>query len=268
MPLLRSNGVSLHYEMMGSGPPLCLIMGYRLNSAAWPEIFLGSLARRLKVVIFDNRGTGRSEKPADGYSIENMARDAVGLLDALAIPRAHVLGYSMGGAIAQKIAINDKARVDRLVLFATFCGGIFGTLADPWVLRRMRDVGGLTPEQVARQIFPVTYSPRYLEENLAAAEAQMRREIVYPTPPEIARKQFEGIADYSSFAQLGEIAAETLVITGTEDILVPPNNSRTLHRRIPNSKLCMIPDLAHRAMWEEPEETADIITEFLLAAAS
>lgn len=265
MPSLQSNGVSLHYEMMGQGPPLCLIMGYRLNSAAWPEAFLEHLARRFTVITFDNRGTGRSGKPADGYSMDNMARDAIGLLDALDVRQAHVLGYSMGGAIAQKLVLAAPEKVDRLILFATFCGGIFGSLAEPWVMHRMRDLDGLSPEEAARQIWTVTYSPDYLRNNSAAAEAQMLREIENPTPPDIAKKQFAGIADYSTFAQLGTIRAPTLIVTGTADILVPPANSRTMHRRIPGSKLVLVPDLAHRAMWEAPDEMADVVTAFLEA---
>src|SRR5690242_6733585 len=105
MAVLSANGVSLHYEVRGEGYPLCLIMGYRLNGAAWPEAFVESLARRFSVLTFDNRGTGRSEKPAVGYDLHIMAADVAGLLDRLGWSRAHVLGYSMGGAIAQELAI-------------------------------------------------------------------------------------------------------------------------------------------------------------------
>ena len=265
MPSLPANGVSIHYETVGQGPPLCLIMGYRLNCAAWPKIFIDALAQHFTVVTFDNRGTGLSDKPDDGYSIDNMARDAIGLLDGLGIPRAHVLGYSMGGAIAQKLVLQAPDHVDRLVLFATFCGGIFGALAEPWVMRRMRELDGLTPQEAARQIWSVTYSPDYLQQNPAIAEEQMRREIANPTPPHIAMMQFEGIANYSTFAQLGNIHSPTLVISGTEDVLVPPANSRTLHRRIPNAKLVLVPDLAHRAMWEAPDEMAEVVSTFLRA---
>jgi pimeloyl-ACP methyl ester carboxylesterase len=96
------NGTKIAYGVRGSGPPLVLIMGYRLSSLAWPLDFVDALAERFTVVLFDNRGTGSSDKPIFGYEVSNMARDLGALLDHLKIPRAHVLGYSMGGAIAQE----------------------------------------------------------------------------------------------------------------------------------------------------------------------
>ena len=96
------DGIKIAYGVHGSGPPLVLIMGYRLSSLAWPLAFIEALAQRFTVVLFDNRGTGASDKPTFGYEISNMARDVGGLLDHLKIARANVLGYSMGGAVAQE----------------------------------------------------------------------------------------------------------------------------------------------------------------------
>src|SRR3954470_14956880 len=122
MAVLSANGVALRYEVTGAGPPLCLIIGYRLHGAAWPDVFVESLAQRFSVLTFDNRGTGLSDKPADDYGIPTMAADVIGLLDGLGWARAHVLGFSIGGAIAQELAIRHPERVNRLVLFATFPG--------------------------------------------------------------------------------------------------------------------------------------------------
>src|SRR3954447_24424477 len=126
MPSQYINGVHLRYEVVGSGPALVLIIGYRLHGRAWPSTFVDELARNFSVVTFDNRGTGLSDKPASGYSIESMATDVDKLLGSLDIPKAHVLGFSMGGAIAQELALNCPQRIDRLVLFATFPGFGFG----------------------------------------------------------------------------------------------------------------------------------------------
>ena len=117
------NGIRIAYGVRGSGPPLVLIMGYRLSSLAWPLDFIEALAERFTVVLFDNRGTGTSDKPTFGYEISNMARDVGGLLDHLGIARANVLGYSMGGAIAQEFVRQFPDRVLGLVLCATMCGG-------------------------------------------------------------------------------------------------------------------------------------------------
>src|SRR4030088_1910065 len=110
------NGIKIASAIRGSGPPLVLIMGYRLNSRAWPLDFIEALAERFTVVLFDNRGTGTSDKPTSGYEISNMARDVRALLDHLEIARANVLGYSMGGAIAQEFVRQFPDRVLGLVL--------------------------------------------------------------------------------------------------------------------------------------------------------
>lgn len=267
MAFLFANGVSLRYEVTGEGPPLCLIIGYRLHGAAWPDAFVENLARCFSVLTFDNRGTGLSEKPAYGYSLDIMAADVAGLLDSLGWASAHVLGFSMGGAIAQELAIRNPERVARLVLFATFPGGLFGIPA-PWpVLRRLFGIEGLSPEEAARQVWPVTYSAAYLATQPDAVEAQMRREIAYPTPDHAARGQGAAIRAFSSALRLSQIRAETLVATGTEDALVPPGNSRILASRIPIARLALLPGLGHRAIWEAPEQTADLVGDFLASEA-
>ena len=264
MPFISANGVSLRYELSGNGPALCLISGYRLHGAAWPEIFVERLARWFNVLTFDNRGTGLSDKPAHGYNLDNMAKDVVALLDEVGVGPAHILGFSMGGAIAQELAIRHPAMVNDLVLFATFPGGMFGIPA-PWsVLRRLFDIEGRTPEEAARQVWPVTYSPEYLASHLAEVEAQMHREIVYPTPEHAARGQSAAIRAFSSTFRLSGITARTLVATGDADKLVPPGNSRILCNHIPDARLAIFPGLGHRAIWEAPDSMAEFIGSFLL----
>ena len=263
MAFLSANGVSLRYEVTGQGPPLCLIIGYHLHGAAWPHVFVENLARHFSVLTFDNRGTGQSEKPASGYGLDVMAADVAGLLDGLGWSSAHVLGFSMGGAIAQELAIRNPERVDRLVLIATFPGGLLGIPA-PWpVLRRLFDVEGLPPEEAARQVWPVTYSAAYLAAHPEAVEAQMRREIAFPTPDYAARGQGAAIRAFSSGLRLSRIRADTLVATGNEDQLVPPGNARILASGIRGARLAVLPGLGHRAIWEAPEDAGALVTGFL-----
>jgi pimeloyl-ACP methyl ester carboxylesterase len=268
MAFQRVNGITLRYEVAGRGPPLALIIGYRLHGAAWPEEFIERLARRFSVLSFDHRGTGLSDKPESGYELHTMASDLVGLFGHLGWPKAHILGFSMGGAIAQELAIRYPERAARLVLFATFPGGLYGVRA-PWpVLRCLFELDGLSPEEAARQVWPVTYASDYLSANLDAVETQMHREIAYPTPPYAARAQREAIQAFSTTFRLEQIRAETMVATGAEDILVPPENSRRLAHRIPNARRTIIPGLGHRAIWEAPEEIAEIVTHFLQKSAT
>jgi 3-oxoadipate enol-lactonase len=263
MPYSTNAGVALYYEIEGSGPPLCLINGYRLSGFAWPQAFIARLAARCTVIALDNRGAGRSDKPADGYEFANLANDVVALLDDCGIARTHLLGYSMGGAIAQEIAIRHPHRIDRLILFATFCGGIWSEPASYSVFSRLLTREGQTPEEAARAAWPVTYSPEYLATHAAAVEQQMRRELRYPTPLFVAKRQMDAILNFNRYWDLPLIGAPTLVASGEHDMLVKPRNSSILASRIPGARLELLADLGHRAIWEAPEEIADFICDFV-----
>jgi 3-oxoadipate enol-lactonase len=257
------NGIKIAYNVCGSGPPLILIMGYRLSSLAWPLDFIEGLAERFTVVVFDNRGTGASDKPTIGYEIANMARDVRGLLDHLEIERANILGYSMGGAIAQEFVRQFPERVLAIVLCATMCGGARAIYASPSVIRVMRELDGLKPEEIARQIWRVTYSPGYLANHRELAENQMRREIAAPTPLHAADLQFQAFAEFDCSKALPNVRAPTLVLTGDLDQLISPQNSKFIAGLIPGARLIVIPGCGHRLMWEATEECVGLVTDFL-----
>jgi pimeloyl-ACP methyl ester carboxylesterase len=259
------NGINIAYRVQGEGPPLVLVMGYRLSSTAWPEAFVETLARQFTVVTLDNRGTGLSDKPLEGYAIANMARDLCGLLDELQISRMHLLGYSMGGAIAQEFVRQFPERVSSLILCATMCGGPRAIYAKPSIVSVMRDLDGLSPEESARRIWKVTYSRGYLERHSEIAEAQMRREIAVPTPLHAADLQFQAFAAFDGSKALSNIRCPTLVLTGDLDELISPQNSRMMAKLIPGAKLTIIPGRGHRVMWEASDECASSISEFIAA---
>ncbi len=261
------NGIRIAYGVHGSGPPLVLIMGYRLSSLAWPLDFIEALKQRFTVILFDNRGTGTSDKPTSGYEISNMARDVSGLLDHLKIAQANVFGYSMGGAIAQEFVRQFPDRVLGLVLCATMCGGPRAVYASPAVVRVMRELDGLTPEEIARRIWTVTYSPRYLENHRQRAEDQMRREIVSPTPLHAADLQYQAFAEFDCSRALANIKAATLVLTGDFDQLVSPRNSQFIAGLIPGARQIVIPGCGHRLMWEATDECVGFVTEFLIGVS-
>ena len=205
MQYANANGIEIAYRVRGQGPPLILVMGYRLNSIAWPAAFIEALARQFTVITFDNRGTGLSDKPVEGYAIANMARDVCGLLDELEISRVHLLGYSMGGAIAQEFVHQFPERVSSLILCATMCGGRQAIYAKFSTTSIMRDLDGLSPEEAARRIWKVTYSRGYLERHSEIAEQQMRREIALPTPLHAADLQFQAFAEFDGLKALPNI---------------------------------------------------------------
>ena len=162
----RINGINIAFRVQGEGPPLVLIMGYRLSSAAWPAKFVETLAKNFTVITFDNRGTGHSDKPVTGYALANMACDVGGLLDEIGIENTYVLGYSMGGAIAQEFVRQFPDRVTGLILCATMCGGPRATYAEAFCRSCHARPRWVIAEQIARRIWQVTYAPHYLEQNL------------------------------------------------------------------------------------------------------
>lgn len=259
---VETNGIRIAYRIEGKGPPLVLVMGYRLSSAAWPAAFIAALADRFTVITFDNRGTGHSDKPVEGYALANMARDISGLLDALQIPRVHLLGYSMGGAIAQEFIRQFPDRVETLMLCATMCGGAHATYARADVTRVMREIDGLSPEEIARRIRRVTYAPAYLAQHQALAEAQTRREIAAPTPLHAADLQFQAFAEFDGALALTKIPCSTLVMTGDLDELIPPQNSNVMAGLIPDARLVIIPGGGHRVLWEMTDICVDAISGF------
>ena len=257
------NGIRIAYRVEGAGPPLVLVMGYRLSSAAWPPVFVEALARQFTVITLDNRGTGFSDKPVHGYAIANLARDIHGLLGELAISRVHLLGYSMGGAIAQEFVRQFPERVQSLMLCATMCGGTRATYAKPSVTRVMREIDGMSPEQIARRIWQVTYAPAYLERHEALVEDQARREIAFPTPLHSADLQFQAFAEFDGSKALAQIACPTLVLTGDLDELIPAQNSAMMASLIPDVRLAVIPGGGHRVLWEATDECIDLISGFI-----
>ena len=262
----RVNGVNIAYRVQGDGPPLVLVMGYRLSSDAWPATFIEQLARRFTVITLDNRGTGLSDKPVAGYAVANMARDVCGLLDELDTAQVHMFGYSMGGAIAQEFVRQFPERILSLILCATMAGGPHATYAKASVVRVMRELDGLSPEQVARRIWKVTYSPGYLEQHRQIAEEQMRREIATPTPLHAADLQFQAFAEFNGSRALAEIRCPTLILTGDGDELIPPQNSRMMAERVPGAKLVVLAGRGHRVLWEATDDCLSFIDGFLAAA--
>jgi pimeloyl-ACP methyl ester carboxylesterase len=174
-----------------------------------------------------------------------------------------MLGYSMGGAIAQEFVRQFPERVVRLILCATMAGGPGARYARSSVVRVMRDLDGLSPEQAARRIWTVTYSPGYLERRRELAEQQMLREIAQPTPLHAADLQFQAFAEFDGSKALSDIPCPTLVLTGEHDELILAQNSRMIAKIIPDAKLIVISGGGHRVLWEATPGCVDLIAEFL-----
>jgi pimeloyl-ACP methyl ester carboxylesterase len=249
MPKVEVNHIAINYEVYGDGDPLVMIMGLGGAISAWSRQ-IPELSEKYRVIVFDNRGAGASDKPDVEYSIGLFARDTVGLLDRLNIGQAHILGVSMGGMIAQEIALNYPERVRSLVLCCTSCGWKESIHPPEEVLQTLMAREGLSPEEIARQGLPFIFTDDYIKNYPEEIEKFIALELENPQPIYAFNRQLAAVMMFDSSSRLKEIKAPTLVLTGREDILVPPQNSRLLAEKIPSAELLILDGGAHCFFWE------------------
>jgi len=254
------NGITLAYREIGSGYPLLLINGFASPMDTWNPPVLSLLARHFRVIVFDNRGTGYSSASGEPFSIPLFAADTVALMDTLAIGRAHVLGLSMGASIAQELVLAHTGRVDRLVLVAGTCGGREGVGMSPEVWARLSDKSG-EPVDLADRMFLILFTKQWL----AAHDPWQYCPVVHEvTTEETAARQAEAFFSWEgSYNRLPSVRTPALVVTGTEDAVIPPENSGLLAKRIPGARLIRFPDAGHGLQYQCPEEFPRAILEFL-----
>jgi pimeloyl-ACP methyl ester carboxylesterase len=265
MPTAPLRDIVTYYEEAGSGEPLVLIMGLGGDLQAW-FFQVRDLSKHFRVVVFDNRGAGRTSAPDRPYSIVGMAEDTVGLMDHLGIAKAHVLGFSMGGYIAQELALAHPGRINKLILLAT------APYADGYnraIVRSLMDVrrSNMSREQYARLMGFLIYSPELLDddERLARAIANTVSN-PYPQQDHAFLRQAAAILGFDARGRLGALTHETLILAGKDDILVPPRNSERLAELLPNATLKVLPG-GHVGAMEHPEEYNAAIAEFLGAGS-
>lgn len=260
MPFATTNdGTRLFWREEGAGAPLLLIQGFGYASDMWYRI-IPALAQRHRVLLFDNRGIGKSEAPPGPYSIPMMADDAVAVLDAAGVDRAHVLGISMGGMIAQELALENPGRVRSLVLGCTHCGGAQAVAAEPAAIEALLARVSMPPEQGARHMIPFVYDERTPRERIDEDVAV--RLGSYPATAS-SEAQAAGIFSWSgTHARLSSLAMPTLVLHGESDRLVPSANARVLADAIPGAELVVLPRASHVFWTDQPEATLQTLYDF------
>ena len=264
MTRVHTGAVTLDYELRGQGPPLLMINGFRRSRVVWLEPLLAALEPHFRLVLFDNRGTGHSDQPEEGYSIEAFADDCAGLLGALEIPRAHVFGTSMGGMIAQRLAARHPARVHGLVLGCTNFGkGSVSPDKRIWELLRLTPGEGLDAREVAYRQEEAYVVDSFRQTHRALLDELFEIVNANPTPLHAVKGHLAAIESFDGGGDLGSISAPTLVLTGAEDRLIPAENSRRIAEAIPGAKLKLLPDAAHVFWIEKPQETAQALVDFL-----
>lgn len=264
MPITKANGIDLYYEIHGEGEPLLLIMGLSLNSKSWFRT-LPALSEHFKVIIFDNRGTGLSSKPETPYSIELMAEDASAVLDAAGVESAHVYGISMGGMIAQRLALKHPERVRSLVLGCTTSGGENHVQpgADVSMLMLSRASSTATPEEMAWATAPILYSQAFLENQRDRVAEDIQKRIEIPILPYAYMLQLQACLTHDTYNEIEQINVPTLVIHGDEDKLVPYDNGVTLAQKIPNAQFLTVPGAGHIYPTEAMDLVNKKVIEFL-----
>jgi 3-oxoadipate enol-lactonase len=252
MPYTDAPGFRMYYEEHGSGFPLLLINGLGSDHLEWLHQ-LPAFESRFRCIVFDNRGTGMTGVPSGPYTTAQMADDAASLLRALGVTRSHVLGVSLGGMIAQEVALRHPGLVEGLVLGCTGPGGELSVRPSPDAMAAFALAKGEDPEAELRRMLPFLYTGACIRERPEEIEGFVRRRLAHPTPPEGYLGQLSAAVSHDASSRLERIRARTLVITGDADRLVNWENSLRLAGRIPGATLVVLPGAPHRLF----AETAD-----------
>lgn len=246
------------------GAPVLMISGLGYSSWCWADL-RQALSPDYRVITFDNRGTGRSDKPPGPYSIPMMADDAARVLDQCGMADAHVIGHSMGGYIAQTLALRQPKRVRSLILVGTSPGGQ-GTLPVPQETQTAwQNAAQLAPALYARSTMPRSFAPGWTEKNPRQFEEFLQRRLEFPTPPECWLAQFHGCGEYvTQGVKVEEIHVPALVIHGREDAVVPHKNGEVLARRLPGAQFVSLPGIGHLPYLEDAGGFTQLAREFLV----
>ena len=260
MPTARVAGIDLHYEDDGSGPPLLLIAGIPAVASDWRPVAERMAADGRRAISYDNRGSGASTVTPGPYTTAGLAADAVALLDRLGIERADVFGMSLGGMIAQELALGWPERVDRLVLGCTHCGlahaeppereagRAFAMETDDWA-ERMR--------ALAPFAFAAGVDGHFLERFIEKKSGEVQDAAGYAG-------QIAAAVGHDTYDRLPQLARPTLIVTGDGDRVIPGASSEVMHERIPGSRLEVVAGAGHLFFLERPEATLRLLDEFLL----
>ena len=281
---VQAGDIQVGYKIYGKGYPLVLIMGYSGTMDIWDPNFVAALARKYKVVMFDNRGVGDTSAGTAQFTIPQFADDTAAFMDALGIKTAHVLGFSMGTYIAQELVLRHPQKVNRLILYAADCGGPQTVPPTPQVMQQLTNTSG-TPAERGERLTALLFPPDKAEEvKLSAANidsknaggAALQKNQAYikatlgkstePIPPESVNKQTQAMATWSgTYDQLPNIKSLTLLMTGTQDILTPPQNSLIMVNRIPQAWLAQFRGGGHGLEFQFPQQAANTVLNFLVA---
>jgi 3-oxoadipate enol-lactonase len=264
MPTVDAGNVQLSYERSGAGPPLLLIMGLSGTLLHWGEPLMEELRGDFDTIVYDHRGVGASSRVEEPFSIADLARDAAGLLGALGVESAHTMGISMGGMIAQELALAHPELVRTLTLGCTYCGGPGSSLPPQPELGAAIMSGDR--ERAIRAMWEANVSARFAQDDEAYARFRAigtERAVAVA----VTMEQLSAITRHDTSARLGTLAMPTLVVHGTDDAIIPVENGRIVAGLIPEARLEIWPDTGHLYFWEQPQRSAEAVREHALVHA-
>ena len=255
--------IKMYYEIHGEGKPLLLIMGLGGHILDWGWVLPEKLAEGRQVILFDNRGSGRSDQPEGPYSTMQMANDTASLMDAIGIERADIFGVSMGGMIAQQMALDYPHRVDKLILGSTSAGGDLQVLPPPEIQAYLEPRLDLTLHEALWWSAPAGFPQEFIEANPEIIERKIQANLAYPSELHAYEAQLAAYKSHDVYARLSSIQSPTLVLTGDADVLIPPENSHMLEKNIPDAQLREIEGAGHLFWISHPNETFSALVDFL-----
>lgn len=257
MPYAKVNNINMYYEIHGDGEPLVLISGLGASAVVWEPI-IPIFSRDYKVIVFDNRGVGRTDAPVMTYSMEMMADDISGLLEKIGIKQAIIYGTSMGGAVAQFFAIRHPQKVIKLILQSTSCLGSHAVMASDEVLEYLENQA----KTAVRDESPLPgVTPEFADNNPEIVKELRERMQRYPAPG-MQRQLQASINSTGTYDSLPEISAPTLIIHGEADLLWPVENAQVLASRIPNAQVVIYKKTGHQIV-ESMNEKNKLVLDFL-----
>ncbi len=264
MPNVDVGGTELHYLRAGAGEPMLLIQGMSATHMAWGRPFLAPLEQSFDCIVFDNRGMGLSGQAELPFTTADLAVDTSGLLDALEIESAHVVGISMGGMVAQELALAHPERFRSLTLGATYCGGPEGTLMDPEDLKMLGTaMASGDREQVLRAMWEINLSPSFREDDDRFVEFREMAQAL-PAPKEVILQQMRACGAHDTSARLAQISIPTQVVHGTADRLLKVGNGEQIAALL-GVEPRLLEDVGHLFWWEQPQRSAALVREHALA---
>jgi 3-oxoadipate enol-lactonase len=252
----------VHRGPLRQRPWLLMIQGLGFDRSGWKPV-AKVLRKHFQLILMDNRGSGRSDRSDRLFAVPDLARDAVAVLDAVGVRRTHVLGASLGGMVAQEVAIGFPDRVDRLVLACTTPGWPSGFPMPTTSLRLMARTRSLPPEVAVRRHVENALSPKTIENNPGLVERLVRHELAHRGDPAGWSALNGAGARYYGGSRQTRIRARTLVLQGSDDTVVDPRNGPLLAQRIPGAELVLLPGLGHLFFWERPSALTDPVIAFL-----